>query len=322
MKVEANFTQAVQAGLKIVEELMRRQADNYHPDIANALEIILEAGGKRIRPILALLVGKMFQADLEPLITLSAAVELLHTATLVHDDLIDGALLRRGAPTLNSHWSPGATVLTGDFLFARAARLAAETNSDRLTKLFAQTLAVIVNGEITQMFDSRCQLDKESYFKRIYAKTASLIETTSTGASIISKVSEEAIEQMRQFGYALGMAFQIIDDILDFTGEQVKLGKPVGSDLRQGLVTLPVIYYIEEHVDDPVIEPLLDGKCLDEDVVEGFVVKVRSSSAIHQAHTVARSFINDALNVLKEQPVGIPRNSLENLAFYIVERDL
>jgi len=172
------------------------------------------------------------------------------------------------------------------------------------------------------MFDSRCQLDKESYFKRIYAKTASLIETTSTGASIISKVSEEAIEQMRQFGYALGMAFQIIDDILDFTGEQVKLGKPVGSDLRQGLVTLPVIYYIEEHVDDPVIEPLLDGKCLDEDVVEGFVVKVRSSSAIHQAHTVARSFINDALNVLKEQPVGIPRNSLENLAFYIVERDL
>jgi geranylgeranyl pyrophosphate synthase len=170
---------------------MRAQADESHPDLRAALEHLLAAGGKRVRPTLSLLVGNMLDAPLEKLVTLGAAVELLHTATLVHDDLIDGALLRRGMPTLNARWSPPATVLTGDFLFARAAKLAAETDHLPLMKLFSETLAVIVNGELTQMFTSRGLINRDNYYKRIYAKTASLFEMTARAAAMVSPSDED-----------------------------------------------------------------------------------------------------------------------------------
>ena len=136
----------------------------------------------------------------DKLVTLGAAMELLHTATLVHDDLIDGSLLRRGMPTLNARWSPAATVLTGDFLFARAAKLAAETDHLPLMKLFAETLATIVNGELTQLFTSRGLINRKNYYQRIYAKTASLFEMSARAAAMISPVDEEMIESMRIFG--------------------------------------------------------------------------------------------------------------------------
>ena len=322
MKIDTSFSWLVHEDLKSVEDLMRKQADSYHPDIGVALELLLESGGKRIRPTLSLLAGKMYGADISRLITLSAAIELLHTATLVHDDLIDGALLRRGSPTLNSQWSAGATVLTGDFLFSRAAYLAAETDSLTVMKLFAQTLTVIVNGEITQLFAGRCTPDKENYFQRIYAKTASLMETAAAGAVMVSSAEDEIVDQIGKFGYSLGMALQIIDEILDFTGNQGKLGKPVGSDLRQGLVTLPTIYFIEDHPDEPAVQSLLKGRCLDETEVAEFVEKIRTSDAIGKAHDEARLFVKKALDILRQHPAGEFRDALENLALYIVEREL
>jgi geranylgeranyl pyrophosphate synthase len=162
----------------------------------------------------------MLGADEERLITLGAALELLHTATLVHDDLIDGSLLRRGMPTLNARWSPAATVLTGDFMFGRAAKLAAEVDHLPLMRFFAETLAVIVNGELAQMFTSRGLISRENYYRRIYAKTASLFEMCSRAAALISPTDEGMVEAMRDFGYQIGMAFQIVDDVLDFTGDQ------------------------------------------------------------------------------------------------------
>src|SRR3990170_981779 len=149
---------------------MRAESNGHHPDLGGALDHLLSSGGKRVRPAVALLTGGMLGADPGRLIILAAAIELLHTATLVHDDLIDGALLRRGLPTLNAHWSPAATVLTGDFLFARAARLAADTDYLPLMKLFAETLAVVVSGELTQLFSARGMIDRENYYRRIYAK--------------------------------------------------------------------------------------------------------------------------------------------------------
>jgi len=140
------FFTPVLDGLQEVEQLLRHQADDDHPDLRAALEHLLSSGGKRIRPTLALLTGQMLGGPHDKLVTLAAAVELLHNATLVHDDLIDGALLRRGMPTLNTRWSPAATVLTGDFMFSHAARLAADTDNLPLIKHFAETLAVIVNG--------------------------------------------------------------------------------------------------------------------------------------------------------------------------------
>jgi geranylgeranyl pyrophosphate synthase len=253
------FLSPIQEQIKLVEERMRAQADESHPDLRAALEHLLAAGGKRIRPTLGLLVGNMLGAEEWRLVTLGAAVELLHTATLVHDDLIDGALLRRGMPTLNARWSPPATVLTGDFLFARAAKLAAETDYLPLMKSFSETLAIIVNGELTQMFTSRGLISRDNYYKRIYAKTASLFEMTSRAAAMISPAAEATIEAMRDFGYQIGMAFQIVDDILDFNGEQTAVGKPLGSDLLNGLVTLPAIYYAESNPEDIDILSLPQG---------------------------------------------------------------
>jgi geranylgeranyl pyrophosphate synthase len=314
------FLSPVQEEIKLVEERMRSQADNSHPDLRAALEHLLAAGGKRIRPTLSLLVGNMLGAPLEKLITLGAAVELLHTATLVHDDLIDGSLLRRGMATLNARWSPPATVLTGDFLFARAAISAAETDHLPLMKLFSETLATIVNGELTQMFASRGVINRDNYYKRIYAKTASLFEMTSRAAAMVSPVDETVIESMRDFGYQIGMAFQIVDDILDFNGEQAAVGKPLGSDLHNGLVTLPAIYYAEANPNDPDIQSLPNGGWTNTENMTRLVENIRMSNSPKQAMREAEQHVERALARLNAMEPCAERDALENLARYIVDR--
>jgi geranylgeranyl pyrophosphate synthase len=317
-----NFISPIQEAIEQVEERMLAQSDGSHPDLGAALEHLLSSGGKRIRPAVALLTGGMLGAEPERLVTLGAAIELLHTATLVHDDLIDGALLRRGISTLNASWSPAATVLTGDFIFARAAMLAAETDSVKVMHLFAQTLATIVNGEITQMFSSRGLANREDYYRRIYAKTASMFELATAAAALLSPVNEEVVRSVRSFGYDIGMAFQIVDDILDFVGEQTTVGKPVASDLRQGLVTLPALYYFESNPEDPEMKAILDGKLLNDERMNRLVSAIRMSGAIQQAAGEARHSIDCALKTLMEQPETIERDALQDLAEYIVYRPL
>ena len=316
------FFSPVQEEVKLVEERMRVQADESHPDLRAALEHLLAAGGKRVRPTLGLLTGNMLGAPLEKLVTLGAAVELLHTATLVHDDLIDGALLRRGMPTLNARWSPPATVLTGDFLFARAAKLAAETDHLPLMKLFSETLSTIVNGELTQMFTSRGLISRDNYYKRIYAKTASLFEMTSRAASMVSPADEETIETMRNFGYQVGMAFQIVDDILDFNGEQATVGKPLGSDLLNGMVTLPAIYYAELNPQDLDVLSLSNGGWTNHDNMARLVNSIRASSCTKKAMLEAEQHIDRALICLDMFEPSAERDALENLAKYIVDRKI
>ncbi len=234
-----------------VEEIMRNQVSGHHPDLVAALDLLLSSGGKRVRPTITILIGNLFNADKQKILTMAAAIELLHTATLVHDDLIDESLLRRGVPTLNSKWSPGATILTGDFLFASAARIAAETGSIEVIKQFSNTLIVICNGEISQMFGNICQLNREDYFARIFAKTASLFEASACSAAIIGSKNEQCVEQFRHYGREVGMAFQMMDDILDFTGAQATFGKPIGNDLLHGLITLPTICFVEMYPEHP-----------------------------------------------------------------------
>jgi len=317
------FFTSVQDQLKFVEQRIRDQAgEEHHPDLRSALEHLLSAGGKRIRPTLGLLVGNMLGAPEEKLITLGASVELLHTATLVHDDLIDGALLRRGMPTLNARWSPAATVLTGDFLFARAAKLAAETDYLPLMKLFADTLAIIVNGELTQMFSARGVIDRGNYYDRIYAKTASLFEMSALAAAMVATEDESMRMSMKNFGYEVGMAFQIVDDILDFTGEQSTVGKPIGSDLLNGLVTLPAIYYAEEHQYDEDVLSLPDGGWKDTDRVQRIVDNIRRNAAIEKAMEEARLSVSRALGYLEDAPISPERDALENLAKFIVDRNI
>ena len=315
-----NFFTPVQEQIRLVEDLMRCQADDAHPELKSALEHLLDSGGKRFRPTLALLTGQMLGAPTERLITLAAAVEMLHTATLVHDDLIDGALMRRGNQTLNAQWSPPATVLTGDFIFARAAKLAADTDHLPLMKLFAETLAIIVNGELTQLFSSRGLTSRENYYKRIYAKTASLLEMTTSAAAMISPVDEPVIESMRLYGYHLGMAFQIVDDVLDFTGEQAEVGKPVGSDLLQGLVTLPAIFYAEAHPDDPDVICITNGCYSEHERMERLVQAVRRSDGVSRSLAEATEYTEKAVGMLDGMPDGVERQALEDLARYTVNR--
>jgi geranylgeranyl pyrophosphate synthase len=315
------FLSPVQDGILRVEERMRSQAEGYYPEISAALNLLLQSGGKRIRPAITLLATRMLGGDEDVSVTLATAIELLHTATLVHDDLIDNSLLRRGSPTLNSQWSPGATVLTGDFVFARAAKMAAETNSVEVMKLFAQTLTIIVNGEITQLFSDRCVVDREGYFRRIYAKTASLFETSAASAAILSGSDAWIIEALGKFGYHVGIAFQIIDDVLDFTGEQGTLGKPVGSDLRQGLITLPTIIYHDTHPDDPRIRRLFEENCKSSNGwFEPLVKTISDSEAISKANQVACDYVQKGIDYLHKLPETPERSSLEELAEYIVAR--
>lgn len=317
-----DFMSLVQEEMQRVETLMRSQAEDRHPDLEIVLKHLLSSGGKRIRPVVALLSGEMLNAEPESLVKLAASIEMLHTATLVHDDLIDGAILRRGIATLNSQWSPAATVLTGDFIFARAAKLAAETNSVAVIRLFAETLTTIVNGELTQLFSSRRVANREDYDRRIQAKTASLFELATASGALLSPASEDMVEKLRCFGNAIGMAFQIVDDILDFTGEQSSVGKPVASDLRQGLITLPALFYHEAHPDDPDMARLLSENYLSEELIIRLVEAIRQSGAIQQSLEVAQGYITQSRKWLEFMPDNPQRRALDELARYIVARDL
>ena len=319
---KVNFFDLVQEKIPLVEERMREQSNGHHPDLEMALHHLLSSGGKRVRPTVTLLVGGMLGATPENVVTLAAAVELLHTATLVHDDVIDGSLLRRGSPTLNARWSPGATILTGDFIFARAAKLAAETDSIDVMKLFAKTLSIIVNGEITQLFISKGLVNQDDYYQRIYAKTASLFELCTVAPVFLSGGNPETIANMQKFGYEVGMAFQIVDDILDFTSEQNDLGKPVANDLRQGLVTLPALHYLEKYPDDPDMRTVVENRIVSEEAIMTVVTAIRESGAIQSSLEVASQFIERALQALESMPETDERDALEALAKFVVNRQI
>lgn len=322
MLIEATFIDPVQSRIALVEEMIRSQSAGHHPVLGAALSHLLSSGGKRIRVALTLLSGLMLGADESRLVTLAAAIESLHTATLVHDDLIDGALIRRGIPTLNAQWSPAATVLTGDFIFARAAKLAAETGSLAVMRLFAETLAIIVNGEITQLFSSRGVANRDNYYNRIYAKTASLFETAATSAALLSPVNDEVINKLKRYGYEIGMAFQIIDDILDFTGEQATMGKPVANDLRNGLITLPTLYYLESHPEDKDIQTIIGSDFCDELCLARLLDAIRASGAIQQSLVEAKQAVERGLSALENLPETRERQALVDLAYYIVSREI
>lgn len=322
MEATVNSIPDIQVSLDEVEKLMVAQASDYHPDLRNAVSVILKSGGKRIRPRIILLIGKMLHAEPQPLVYLATSIEMLHTASLVHDDLIDGSLLRRGIPTLNSKWSPAATVLTGDFLFASASDMASKTKSVEIMRLIARCLMTIVNGEINQLFSNRCISSVNDYYQRIYAKTASLFETSTHCAAILSTDKQQEIEALQKFGYELGMAFQVIDDILDYTGDESTIGKPVGGDLRQGLITLPLLYYMESHPDDPAVKNLKNSNSIhEEDEIQRLVRCTAESDAIARSHDAAVNFISKAqekLYFLQDSP---EREALFEITRYIIERN-
>lgn len=324
------FLEPLASDLDRVEAKMRETVHPEYPQLTAVLHQLIDSGGKRLRPALALLAGRFYAADRDKLVSLAASVEMLHTATLVHDDLIDGALLRRGETTLNARWNTGATVLTGDYLFARAASLAAKTGHVRVMDIFADTLMTICSGELRQIFDRHNlpRLDTEQdwqealdrYDQRIHAKTASLFAAATEAAAVLGSASEDEVGALRDYGRYLGTGFQIIDDVLDFRGNQQVLGKPVGSDLREGIVTLPVLYYLRTRKDERVSTVVKNNNSSDDNLVGQVVAAIRESGAVDQAMERARHFVAQSQAALEHLPAGETRDMLNALAEYTVAR--
>jgi geranylgeranyl pyrophosphate synthase len=315
--------------LERVERKMREVYRIEYEQMRTILDYLL-SGGKRVRPALVLLSSKFHPADAERVASLAAAVETLHTATLVHDDLIDNAFLRRGNPTLNAMWNSAATVLTGDYLFARAAAFAAETESVRVVSIFAQTLMTICNGELNQIFGSAegrttattatAAAAKEYYYQRIYNKTASLFAASTEAGSLLSGAPEPEIQALRDYGYNLGMAFQIVDDILDFAGNEGDLGKPIGSDLRQGIMTLPTIHFLEAHPENDTVTRMLSSRDEGDDGVRAAVEMIEESGAIESSMAEAEKFAARSRDALSILPPNEYRQAMLDLTDFVIER--
>ncbi len=314
------FQTQIQSLLPQVEERMRAQAEGYHPLIQSALDQLLSSGGKRVRPTVILLVCGMLGVNENDAINLASSVELLHTATLVHDDLIDGAATRRGTPTLNATIKAPATILAGDFLFSQAAWLGAQVESNEVMRMFARTLSTIVNGEIVQIFARNAITTRADYDKRIYAKTASMFELAASAPAHLISDGDRYFEPLRTYGKSIGMAFQMVDDILDFSSDAATLGKPVASDLRLGLITLPSLIYLEANPEDARLKTLQNGETLDEATMESLLADIRSGGAMQHAHDEAEAKVKTALDALNELPASPERDALADLAAYVVER--
>jgi geranylgeranyl pyrophosphate synthase len=311
----------MRADLDRVNARVAEAARVNYPLVSTLLADIVRAGGKRLRPLLLLLAGRAYDydANLEPLVTAAAGVELQHTASLIHDDTVDRAAIRRGKPTLNSRLSSGAVILIGDYLFAQSAMLAAATNSTRVVAVFASTLGDICDGQLMEMFDAqRLDQTREEYERRIYGKTASLFAGSAEMGAILGGAPEPHIAALRAFGADLGMAFQIVDDVLDLTGGTDDLGKPAGQDLRQGTVTLPTLIYLAgvgagssgwRGVDDVVSGRETNGRAV-EDVIDA----IRASDAVDRALEVAADYVERAKARLDLVPDEEARDLLAELA--------
>lgn len=319
----------IQDELAQVEARLLAEAETPYAGLNTALSHLLRAGGKRIRPALALLavhVAADGDFDRDKAIRFATGTELLHTATLIHDDMVDKAELRRGQPTLNTILPAGLVVLVGDYLFARSAVLGAGVENTPLTLLYARTLETICGGELRQAFSNRdWRQSKAAYYQKIYSKTAALFILATEGGALLVDAPQAVQETLREYGHKLGLAFQIVDDILDFISTCQELGKPVGSDLRQGTVTLPTLYYLADAPADNPVRRYLDhgieapGPEKERQLAEA-VAAIAASAAIEKSYQEAATFAHEAQVALATLPDSQYCHSLHELASYVVRR--
>jgi geranylgeranyl pyrophosphate synthase/phage shock protein PspC (stress-responsive transcriptional regulator) len=313
---------SVASDLPLVRETIGSVAGGVGFDfLAKMLEQQLAGTGKMMRPALALLAGRLGTYDLDRVVPLAASVELLHTATLVHDDVIDEADDRRGNDTANSLFGNSASVMLGDYMFANAAELITRTDNIQVVKNFAVTLMMMVRGELNQdvtVFEY--SEDVQRYLDRITGKTASLFATCAEGGALVCGAPADQVEAMRIYGLRLGIAFQIVDDILDFTGDPVVMGKPaVGSDLRGGILTLPAILYMQQEPDDNPIKRAFDGQRRRANL-DRAIAEILDGDFIAESMTTAHRFGTEARAALAALPPGETRDTLDSLVDYVLDR--
>lgn len=307
----------VMADIPLVGERLSALSAGKHPLLGEALRYVFDTSGKRMRPALVLLAGRLGEYPVDRLVTLAASLEVVHTATLVHDDTIDQALTRRGLETINAVFDSKVAILVGDFLFAQSAELAAQLDSVRIMTLLSETVMAMSAGELQQYASSRERvIDVEDYLTRIAGKTASLFAMCCEGGAIVSGQDVARAAALRAYGRNLGLAFQIADDVLDFAGDESSLGKPVGSDLRQGTITLPaILFYRSLSADDPLRQAIEEGTQLDT-----VITAIRASEALAEARGEAERYAAAARSALDIFPPGEAREALWNLPDFVIQR--
>jgi len=311
----------VRPGLATMETSLARLAESDDPVLGPMLSAVLPGSGKRLRPALALLIGRVGISDAVALNHMALGVELLHTASLVHDDIVDESDTRHGGATLYARVGNALAVLVGDYLFSQAAQECVATGNLDVVRLFAQTLGAMAQGQID---DANGQLgghhlwetlSREQYYRTIKGKTASLFVLACQGTGLLVGLQAEQVDGLRKYGESLGLAFQVFDDILDFTGTEQQLGKPVGSDLRQGTITLPVILMRDRQLADGQVRAAFES-----DDVDLQVRLVQESGAIPAALEEADALVERARTALAVLPRGVERDALEALAAYVTRR--
>ncbi|MDD5190390.1 MAG: polyprenyl synthetase family protein [Dehalococcoidales bacterium] len=290
------------------------------PWMEELLAYALKGGGKRLRPALAIFSAKFYDFDMPRLLPLTTSVELMHMATLVHDDTIDKSNMRWGRETINKLWGMEKAILLGDYLFAKAGALTASTENLRVIKLLSETLMVITNGELAQSASAfALNQSREHYYFRISCKTAALFVMATESGAVLSNAPEKSIKILHDYGYNLGVAFQIIDDILDYIGTEKEMGKPVGSDLAQGTLTLPGLMLVEKYpLNNPVQKLFADRKQTEN--IAKTIEMVRNSDIIGKCFDIAAEYKEKACRGLRNLPANESRESLYNLADFIVNR--
>ena len=322
----SHIYQVVKKDLEIINRqiLSVREADD--PDHRLLLEHAMSGSGKRVRPALTLLSGKCFDYDLDKLLMMASAVELMHTATLVHDDAIDKSYSRRGHDTVYGIWGEEKAVLLGDYLFARAGEMATGSGSLRAVRMFTWTLGIISTGEIIQAFAAfRLNQGEDDYFKRISYKTASLFVLSTRAGALLCGAPENAITAIGEYGRNTGIAFQIIDDILDFTSTEAEMGKPIGSDLLQGTLTKPAMLLLERYPDNNPITKLFEqhdslSDAAQKALVDEAIAMVRNSGVISECYQIAEEYSRQALKDLADIPRSQGKKALTNLAEFLIDR--
>jgi heptaprenyl diphosphate synthase len=307
-----------------LQEFERRLVDSIAADLgpmASAMEHIVKAGGKRLRPALVILSGRLGDAEPNAIFNIAMGIEFIHTATLVHDDLIDNSPTRRGIRTIHEALGPNPAIIIGDYYFAKGANLLSSIGSPAIDSAISHAVMTICMGELLQM-TSRNDYDQtvESYYRKIERKTATLVSTCCYAGGVVSRQADDRIAALRRYGYNLGMAFQIVDDVLDYVATSDEMGKPVGADLRQGTVTLPLMLALHDPAAGPKLRRILERHELSDSDYDDVVVLVRESPAIEAAERHAHTFAAQARAELSPSADSAARTTLERICDYVVER--
>lgn len=311
----------VEEDLQLLAENLKQLVGARHPILYAAAEHLFGAKGKRVRPAIVLLISRATVTDGE--ITpkhrrLAEITEMIHTASLVHDDVVDESEMRRGIPTVHSRFGNRIAVLAGDFLFAQSSWYLANLDNLEVVKLLSQVIMDLAEGEIQQglnRFDTSLSL--EAYLEKSYYKTASLIANSSKAAGCLSNVSAELKQDLYEYGRHIGLAFQIVDDLLDFTSSTETLGKPAGSDLQSGNLTAPVLYALQEN---SVLEGLIEREFAHEGDLEQALTLIHESQGIVKSRELAAHHAHLAMEHLHHLPPSEERQTLLDLADYILSR--